>query len=1099
MKLLRFQSLIRPETLLVSAAIAALGLAACTPPSDEEQSAATSVPMAIPRAERPEKPAANTNAMIWRFIGPIAGTRGSVVIGHPTEHNVFYHGASGGLWKTPDAGLTWVPVGDGQFGSSSVGAMEISQSDPDIMYVGMGEPQMRNNVSWGDGVYKSTDGGETWTHVGLEDTHHIAQIRIHPTNPDLVYVAAYGHAFGPNPERGVYRTRDGGSSWEQVLFKSERAGAIDLVMNPSDPDELFASIWEFERKAWGPKTGGDESGIWKSTDAGETWTEITDNPGLPEGSHGRMGLTMSAADPDRVYALIDSQTRPGLYRSDDSGVNWEFVSDYFQIIGRPFYYSHIYANPSNADELWSPNNRIFSSSDGGKTWLVEPGIKDDFHDVWIDPTDANRMIASCDGGVQVSLTGGMSWSTQWTQKTTQIYRVSTDNDFPYNVYGNAQDLLAYKVPSASRWGGISGYETTLIGNGETGDVIPNPDDPNVVYNVSNGSPMGGVAAFSRNDLKTGQNEVRNIYPEPLFGQNASDLPYRFQWDTPLVVSRYEPGTIYSAGNVVFKTTDEGLTWEPISPDLTNDFKDKQVITGTPWLPEYFGQEIYSTIHRMAESRHEKGVLWTGSDDGVIALTRDGGRTWDRVSPPGLPEFADVKELEPSPHDPGTLYVALTRYNTADDYKPYLYKTTDYGESWTNLSPNFPQDQTTFTIREDSVRKGLLYVGTNTGVFASLDDGQTWQPLQLNLPHVEVSALTVKDYDLVIATNGRGFWVLDDVTPLREHGSDVAGKTAHLYAVPDHTRFGYSWWMNYAPGGDPGGMKKYFVQNMRPGHTYYELGTFNGEKKRLFVDAGDAKPLGAMMYFRLAEGAEDVSISILDEDGNEIVTHSKDDLALKYATPEDMSYGAGLNRFVWDMRYPLPSTIPGRAPTPIQPIAKPGRYTAMLTVDGVSQARDFHILMNPHEPYTQAEADAGFEFWMDLYGTVDASSRDVIEAVNLRDDVATRLEAFKGSGASDEAIANAEEKAEAVTALVNEYEGSFVAVGRTLAEIINLPAKIFTKAIWLHNMMEVTEGPSTQPMRDAFERLKAERDVANELYRSQISSALEEFENSTAGN
>ena len=1081
----------------VSILLAALALSACAPPA-QEHSVAAENETSIPRAERPEKPPANTNAMIWRFIGPIAGTRGSMVIGHPTEHTVFYHGASGGLWKTPDAGLTWVPLGDGQFGTSSVGAMEISLSNPDIMYVGMGEPQMRNNVSWGDGVYKSTDGGETWANVGLADTHHIAQIRIHPTNPELVYVAAYGHAFGPNPERGVYRTKDGGETWEQVLFKSERAGAIDLVMNPANPDELFATIWEFERKAWGPTTGGDEGGIWKSTDGGDTWTDITYNSGLPEGQHGRIGLTMSAADPDRVYALIDSETRSGLYRSDDSGATWEFVSDYFQIIGRPFYYSHIYANPSNADELWSPNNRTWSSADGGKTWLVEPGIKDDFHDVWIDPRDANRMIATNDGGVQVSLTGGMSWSTQWTQKTTQIYRVHTDNDFPYNVYGNAQDVLAYKVPSASRWGGISGYETTLIGNGETGDVIPHPDDPNIVYTVSSGSPLGGGAPFTVNNLKTGQNEVRNIYPEPLFGRNASDLPYRFQWDSPLVLSKFDPGTIYAAGNVVFKTTDEGLNWEPISPDLTNDLQDKQVITGTPWLPEYFGQEIYSTIHRMAESRLEKGVLWTGSDDGVIALTRDGGSTWNRVSPPGLPEFSDVKELEPSPHDAGTLYVALTRYNTADDYKPYLYKTSDYGKTWTDLSPNFPQDQTTFTVREDPVRKGLLYVGTTKGIFASLDDGETWQPIQLNMPHVEVSALTVKDADLVAATNGRGFWVLDDVTPLREQGANVSGKAAHLYSVSDHTRFGYSWWMNYAPGGDPGGMKKYFVQNMRAGHTYYELGTINGEKKRQFVDAGDAKPMGPMIYFRLAEGVQDVSISILDEAGNEIITHGKDALVLKYAAEGDDTFDAGLNRFVWDMRYPLPRVIPGRAPTPIQPFAKPGSYTVKLTVDGDSQMQDFKLFMNPHEPYTQAQADARFEFWMDLYRNVDERSENVTEAVELRESVATRLQEFKDSGADASRVEVAEAKAAVVTNLVNEYEGAFVAVGRTLAEIINLPAKVFTKAIWLHNMMEVTEGPVTQPMREAYDRINVESEEAENRYRTNIDEALGEFEEAITG-
>jgi len=1047
----------------------------------------------IPRVERPEKPQANTDAMIWRFIGPIAGTRGSVVLGHPTEYTVFYHGASGGLWKTPDAGLSWVPLGDRQFGSSSVGAMEISLSDPDIMYVGMGEPQMRNNVSWGDGVYKSIDGGETWTHLGLEETHHIAQVRIHPTNPDLVYVAAYGHAFGPNPERGIFRTRDGGKSWEKVLFKNDHVGAIDLIMNPANPDELYASLWEFERKAWGPTTGGDECGIFKSTDGGDTWTEITRNPGLPEGDHGRIGLTMSGAAPERVYALIDSQTKPGLYRSDDSGANWAFVSDFFQIIGRPFYYSHIYVNPSNADELWSPNNRIWSSTDGGETWLVEPGIKDDFHDVWIDPTDANRMIVTCDGGVQVSLTGGLSWSTQWTQKTTQIYRVHTDDDFPYNVYGNGQDILAYKVPSASRWGGISGHETTIIGNGETGDVIPNPADPNIVYNVSNGSPMGGGAAFSRNDLTTGQNEVRNIYPEPLFGKNASDMPYRFQWDTPLVVSKFEPGTIYSAGNVVFRTRDEGLTWEPISPDLTRDLKDKQVITGTPWLPEYFGQEIYSTIHRMAESRQQAGVLWTGSDDGMIYVTRDGGETWLDVTPPGLPDYADVKELEPSPHDPGTLYVALTRYNTADDYKPYLLKTSDWGKTWTDLSPSFPQGQTTFTIREDPVRKGLLYVGTNTGVYASIDDGATWQSIRLRMPHVEISALTVKDNDLVVATNGRGFWILDDVTPLRELGKEVAEKKSHLYGAIDHTRFGFNWWLTYAPGGDPGGMKKYFVQNMRPGHTYYELGTFNGEKKRLFVDAGDAKPLGPMFYFRLTEGVEDVSISILDEQGKEIATYGKDQLLLKYAKKGDDAFDAGLNRFVWDMRYPLPTVVKGRRPTPIQPIAKPGAYQVMLTVDGQSQSHGFRINMSPHESYTQEQADERFAFWMELHGNVDKISRDVTEAVELRESVAERLETFKGSGADAGKIEKAEEAAAEVTRLVDEYEASFVAVGRTLAEIINLPAKVFTRMIWVHNMMENTEGPVTQPMMDAYVRINAERDAVYERYENGLPVALEEFE------
>ncbi len=1071
-------------TVFLTALITFTGLSAIAQQSSEPP---------VPRVAAPEKQAPNTNAMIWRFIGPMAGTRGSAVLGHPTDNNVFYHGASGGLWKTPDAGQTWIPVGDGQFGTSSVGAMEISQSHPDIMYVGMGEPQMRNNVSWGDGVYKSIDGGETWKHLGLAETHHISQVRIHPTNPDIVYVAAFGHAFGPNPERGVYRTIDGGKTWKQVLFKSETAGVIDLVMNPTNPNELFASIWEFERKAWGPKTGGPESGLWKSIDGGDTWSDITYNSGLPEGGRGRAGLTMSAADGKRVYALIDSETKPALYRSDDNGETWGFVSDYFQIIGRPFYYSHVYANPSNADELWVPNNRIFSSKDAGKTWVVEPGIKDDFHDVWIDPKNANRMIVTCDGGVQVTLTGGLSWSTQYTQKTTQIYRVSTDNDFPYNVYGNGQDILAYKVPSASRWGGISGYETTLIGNGEQGDVFVDPDDSNIVFSMGGGHPMGGGGPFNRNNIKTGQNEVRNIWPEPIFGRNASDLPYRFQWDTPFFISKYDSNTIYSAGNVMFRSRDEGLTWEPISEDLTRDLKDKQVITGTPWLPEYFGQEIYSTINRLAESPLKRGVIWASSDDGLIHLTRDEGETWENVTIPNLPDYAHIREIEASPHDAATLYVAISRFNTADDYAPYLYKTSNFGKTWENLSGAFPQDETTHTIREDPVRKGLLYVGTESGVFASLDDGKNWQSIGLNMPNVPVVAMTVRDTDLVIATNGRGFWILDDVTPLRELDSKLIQHPGHLFEIPDHTRFGYSWWMNYAPGGDPGGLKKYFTQNMRPGLTYYELGVVNGEKKRKFVDAGDPKPLGAMMYFRLKKGVRDVSISILDENGNEIITHENDDLVLKYASKGDRAFDAGLNRFVWDMRYPLPSSIPGRPPTAIQPIAKPGKYTAKLTVDGVSQTRNFELFMNPNEPYTREQTDERFVFWMHLYNNVETSSRNVLAALKLKEDVRNRLEALRTSGASDRQIEEAEKQVAVIAGLVDTYEATFVPTGRTLAEIINLPAKIFTKMIWLHNMMEVTEGPITASMVEVYEQLNAARDKANKDYHEGVTKAVEDFE------
>ena len=1033
--------------------------------------------------ERPEK----FDALTWRFVGPMMGSRGSVGIGHPTEPNTFYHGASNGLWKTEDAGQYWIPVGDDDFGSGNIGAMEISQSNPDIMYVGTGEPQMRNNVSWGDGVYKSTDGGDTWTNVGLEETHHISQVRIHPTNPDIVYVAAFGHAFGPNPERGVYKTTDGGKTWKQVLFKSEKAGAIDLVMNPSNPDELFASIWEFERKAWGPKTGGPDSGLWRSVDGGETWTEFTYANGLPEGGRGRAGLTMSAADAKKIYALIDSETRPGLYASNDLGENWEFVSDFFQIIGRPFYYSHIYASPHDANHLWSPNNRIFKSIDGGENWILEPGTKDDFHDIWICPENPDRMIALHDGGVMVSMTGGNTWSTNFTQKNVQFYRVNVDNDFPYNLYGSGQDVLAFKVPSASRWGGISGHETTLIGNGEISSVIPNPNDPNIVYNISGGAPMGSGAPFTVNNLATGQNEVRSVWPSPLFGLNGYDLKYRFNWDLAYFLSPHDNKTLYVGGNVVFKSTDEGLNWEVISPDLTNNIKERLKITGTPWLSEYFGQEIYSTIKRLDESPVEQGVIWTGSDDGKIYITKDGGNTWEdiSISDPGLPEYSQVYEIEPSPHDAATAYVVFSNFNTYDDYNPYIFKTTNYGKSWTNLSANFPQDQITRTIREDKVRKGLLFAGTETGVYYSLNDGQSWEKLRANLPSVPVVDIKVKDNDLVIATNGRGFWIMDDITPIREKSESIDSKAVHLYNVSNHTRFGYNWWLDYFPGGDPGMKKNYFVQNMRPGHTFYELSftPVNGERKRKFLDAGDAKSLGVVFYFKLQNKPDEIRIAILDKDGNEIRNYTEEQMTLNTGRGGD--FNTGLNKFVWDMRINGVSRVPGRPPTTIMPIVPPGQYSVKLTVDGASQTQDFNLYMNPKETYTQKQAEDKFAFWMNMYNEAETRTQKVLKALATKKEVTEKAEA---SGSS-----KAKAQAEVIAKLVDGYEGSYVSTGRTLAEVINLPATILFKMSFMSGILDGSEGPVTSSMKTEFKELIEQADAADTQFATDLEKELKRFD------
>jgi len=1039
----------------------------------------------------------SVKALEWRNIGPFNGGRGTSVVGHPTNPHVFYFGhSSGGLWKTEDAGTYWIPVGDGQFRYASVGAIALHEKNPDIMYVGLGEPQMRQSVSWGDGMYKTTDGGKTWTHLGLEEARQISKVIIHPDDPNRVYVASMGHTWGPSPDRGVFRTTDGGKTWDKVLFKSDKTGAIDMVMSPEDPNILFAALWEFERKAWGAKTAGLESGLWKSTDGGDTWQEVTRNEGLPAGMWGRLGITMSAADPKRVYALIDNETRQGLYRSDDLGETWRFVSDDANITARPFYFYHLHADPSNADNLWVPGNKLWRSVDGGESWILEPGIKDDFQDLWIDPKDPDRMIVTCDGGTQVTLTGGKSWTTFANQSGVQFYRVDTDDEFPYRVYGNAQDLLVYSIPSASRWGGIPLHMTDYIGSGETARAVPKPGDPNIVYSLATGATYGGATHFTVNNVKTGQTEPRSVWPEILFGTPASEFKYRFNWQAPFLVSPHDPKTIYMAGNVVFRTRDEGMTWEKISDDLTLNLKDKMKVAGAPWLPEYFGQETFSTIHRLVESPHEEGVLWAGSDDGLVHLTRDGGKTWNNVSPPGLPELSGIYEIEISPHDPATVYLAITRYRKADDYSPYLLKTADYGKTWKRLDDNFPQDEITRTIREDTVRKGLLFVGTETGIYTSIDDGKQWRRLNLNMPPVPVHDIEVKHADLVIATHGRGFWILDDISPLRQYTPELAGKTAHLFKPEDHTRFGYNWWIDYG-GGPPSDEKYFFVRNAEPGYTFYERGTVNGERKRDFIDAGEARPLGVIIYYLLSDKAKEVSLTILDEAGNEIRTFGKDKLPTEqFSKIQGREYGGssdakqvtagvgqGLNRFIWDMRYPPVSQIPGRPPVVINPIASPGTYQVRLTVDGKSQTQSFELKLNPNETYTRAQTDEKGKAWMVLYEQSEKTVQAILKGVEAKKQAA---EAAKANPALKDAAVE-------VAKVADNFEASMVSTGTTLVQIISEPTKPLAFLTTLHNLLEHTEGPPNQPWYQVFEKYSGEIDAKIAAFDTELDKAMAPFQ------
>jgi photosystem II stability/assembly factor-like uncharacterized protein len=981
----------------------------------------------------------------WRCVGPFVGVRGCGVAMHPTDKNRFYHAhSSGGVWMTEDNGQYWLPITDGQINVGPVGAIALAPSNPDIIYIGTGEPQLRDCSTWGDGAYKSIDGGKTWKHIGLEKTRRISRVRVHPTNPDLVYMAAIGSPFGPSQERGIYRSKDGGKTWKRIFFKHEQAGVIDLVMCEHDPNILYASTFEVFRRTWGLKAGGPHSGIFKSTDGGDTWIEITRNPGMATDNLGRIGLAHSKKMPNRISALVDSKEQPGLYQSEDGGKTWKFISENVNIIQRPFYYTHLHASPHNGDELWVLSNKLWQSLDGGKTWKQRSGTKDDFHDMAFDYEDPDRMIITHDGGAMVTRNGGKTWSGPYTQPNQQVYRVNVDNQFPYNLYGNNQDLIGYKVPSASIYGGISQADVTVIGSGESGASVPHPTDPNIIYHLAQSSFAAGGAPIQRVNLKTGQWEHINVWPVITFGRGQDEAKYRFNWHAPIVIDPFDPETLYTAAEVVFRTKDRGQRWEVVSPVLTKDDPAKQQPGGSPSSLETSGQEAYNTIHRMAASKVKKGVFWTGSDDGLVYVTQDNCETWQNVTPPDMLEDSDVYEIEASPHDAGAAYVAVSRYRTANDFLPYLYKTTDYGKTWTNMSKNFPQTEITRTIREDTVRKGLLFVGTETGVFASLDNGATWKRLNLNLPAVPVHDMKIKDEDLCIATFGRSFWIMDDISPLRQTSKEIQAKKAYLFKPRNHTRLGINWWALYG-GGVGGGQKNYFVQNGRMGHTFIELGVVNGERKRKFLDAGGARPRGTIIYYLLGKDAKDVSLSILDSQGKLIKTYEGDIL----------SQEVGLNRMIWDMNYPDVVSVPGKPPAGIVVEAKPGTYTAKLKVNGQSQEQSFELHMNPNETWTQADADARFDLWWRI--------RDIFERANTT--IIAAMELSKEAG-EDSEIAK-----QAAT-----FSGKLVPMGANLSQIANEPSKLLSKLQTVHWVLFQSEGRPPQSAYDVVDTLEKEIDA-----------------------
>ena len=1040
------------------------------------------------------------DALRFRCIGPPRGGRVVATAGHPTASNVFYFGAvAGGVWKTIDGGHYWENITDGQFNVSSVGAIAVSEADPNVIYAGTGESTIRLDVSWGDGVYKSTDGGETWTNVGLRDSHHIGQIRIHPQDPDIVYVAALGHAFGPNDARGVYRSTDGGANWERVLHVSDKAGAVDVTLDVTNPRIIYASIWQVHRHFWELISGGPDSGLWKSTDGGDSWTDISRNPGLPqEGLLGKIGVSVSPARPNRLWAIVEAEgDKSGVYRSDDRGANWEHLTDNRDLLNRPWYYLHIFADPQDPDTVYVNNLKMWKSIDGGTNWGEITTPHGDNHSLWIDPADPQRMINGNDGGACVSFNGGETWSTIYNQLTGQYYHLDVDNQQPYRVYGTQQDNSSLSVPSASEKGAIPWGDCYPAGTGESGYIAVKPDDSNIVYVGAVGSSPGGGGALQRYDHRTKQIRLVTVWPEPFSGFGAKVMKYRFPWTFPILFSPHDTNVLYTCGNHVFRTTDNGSSWQVISPDLTRNDESKLEASGGPLTLDTSGAEHYCTISVFIESAHEAGVFWAGSDDGLIHLSEDGGGSWRDVTPPDLPEWSLVTVIEPSAYDPSTVYMAATRYKL-DDYSPYLFKTTDRGRSWQRLDGAFPKNEITRMLRADPARDGLLYAGTEMGLFVSFDDGASWQPMPGNLPVAPVYDMQIKDDDLVVATHGRAFWILDDLTPLRQTESLTAADdgAAQLFTPRRTLRRWLPWSVNMTRG-DGRNYALAFGQLI----TYRDGKDDSGQNVRRILDGGENPPQGALVYYTLPEGAEEVCLTVLDAGGNEIGSFGPKPAQTDKEESEDplaqyIAAKTGLNRFVWNLRYADAEQLEGDPFTEKSvtgALAPPGVYQVRLTVDGESQTEAFELYVDPQVGSSQEDLQAQFELWQEVNAKLSETHQAVKRLRRARERVKSMAEMVTDSAADEQAKGAIQERAEQITVQLGEVEGQLVQPKAKVAyDRLRLHTMLNAK---LHNLISVVASADERPPQqtyDVFEHLSAQTDEQLDKLNSILDESLADF-------
>ena len=1019
-------------------------------------------------------------ALHWRQVGPHRGGRVSAVVGHPTDPLVFYFGAAaGGVFKTDDAGITWQNISDGFFRTASVGALAVAPSDPRVIYAGMGEACIRGNVSYGDGLYRSDDGGQTWVQRGLADTRHIGRVRVHPHDAHTVYVAALGHAYGPHGARGVYRSRDGGTHWDQVLFRDDTTGAIDLVMDPHNPDVLYAAFWDVRRYPWTLRSGGPGSGVFKTTDGGDSWTELSTKPGFPTAVKGRIGVALSPARPHRVWSVVEAaEGQGGLYRSDDGGAHWERLTDQSDLRQRPWYYMHLFADPVDAETLYVLNLRVWRSHDGGRHFDEVSNPYGDNHDLWIDPHNPARKILGNDGGATVTLNDGRTWSTIFNQPTAQFYHVVADNQYPYRLYGAQQDNTTLSVPSRSDHGNISMADCYDVGGGESGYIAVRPDNPAIVYAGSYASRM------TRYNHASGEQVDITVWPEDPIGYGAEDLRYRFQWTFPIVLSPHDPDCLYATGNHVFRSRDGGQNWEVASPDLTRNDPATLRSSGGPITQDNVSTEYYGTIFAFAVSPVSPDILWAGSDDGLVHVSRDGGASWQAATPPDLPEWTLINLIEASPHDAGTAYVAATRYKL-DDLTPYLYRTVDYGRTWTKIVTGIRAGDFTRAIREDPVRRGMLYAGTETGVYVSWDQGEQWHALGGNLPVVPVHDLIVAHNDLVLATHGRAFWVLDDVTLLRTWSDRDPNLPAHV-SLP---RLAYRRPRARTPKAEVG-QRVYVGSGV--GHAVAEVrrdpGAPNG-KVLAPLTAGENPPDGAVVSYWLDSDATPVGLRFEDADGQTICEFASTDTEdEQQAKRHRVTAGAGLHQFVWDLRYPDATKLDDSALSPYWggslqgPLAVPGTYRVTFTAGDYSQSATFAVRADPKSTATQEDLQAQFDLLLAIRDALTAIHELVRESRRVRaslDRWATDL----GPKGFDALAAAARELSDRLVAA----EGSLVeSRGTSRADSFNYPPKLNSKIASLEST--VAYGPSRPPTQcyTVFNTLRAEADTAMAVLRGLLS-------------